>query len=96
MAKDLSKDKYSATSAFMRVLPILNNLNLLTLEENDKIDFANQLIFGELKSCWHNSNNSISKDYITRVMTSLKSKTTLSDIIKDITARIEKGKNYNG
>lgn len=95
MAKDLSKDPNSATSAFMRVLPLLNNLALLTMEETEKVELANNIIFNELKASW-NSGNSVSKDYIARVMTAIKTKTNIDEIIKDITIRIEKGKNYNG
>ncbi len=94
MAKDLSKDPNSATSVFLKVLPILDTLANLSMDENEKIELATNTIYYELKSVWHNG-NSVSKDYILRVMTMIKSKTTLDDIIKDITIRIEKGKNYN-
>ena len=95
MPKDLSKDPNSATSVFIRVLPLLNNLTLLFMEEDEKVELARTIIYNELKAVWSNS-NSVSKDYITRVMTTIKTKTTLDDIVKDITIRIEKGKNYNG
>lgn len=94
MSIDLSRDPNSATSAFVRVSPILNSLKPLAMTEEDKIEIANTLIFNELKANWLNG-NSLSKDYITRVMTTIENKSTLDDIIKDIERRIEKGKNYN-
>lgn len=92
---DLSKVEGSATAAFIKVLPEIENLkNNTDLSESDKIDEAQLIIIQELCKARNNNIGGISQKYIVEVRKNLTRLKRVEDIIKYLNNAINKGKNY--
>lgn len=99
MVKDLSKDEYSATSAFIQVLPAVMDIRNLDLDEDTKKENAMNLVISCLckkRNACPNEVNSISQRYITKVRTIMNNKDDIDGIIKYLRNAINVGKNYDG
>lgn len=100
MTKDLSKDKYSATSTFMRILPRIKDINCMNMSENDKVELACKEIIDALKQTRKEAlsqyKKSIRDDYIDGYKSRLQECLTVNDIIAKLRYSINKGRNYSG
>lgn len=99
--QDLSENKYSATSAFIRVKPSILELQNRDCSEQEKVRLALQLINYELintqRSCpSHNKKSGISTKYIENVRQNVLAQSGLNGVIRYLDNAINKGKNYNG
>lgn len=100
MIKDLSKEHYSATSVFMRLLPTIEEIGTENLSTNEKIHKVDLLVSGELSKAMLTAVNEegksqISRDYIIKVRKTIQRQSSISQVIKYINNAIEAGKHYN-
>lgn len=96
--KDLSLSEYSATSTYIKILPELEQIKSLDIEDKLKIELSIDLIIKELISTMNSCPNirkGISRDYIVNTRINLSKKQSIDHIIKYIKNAIEHGKNYN-
>lgn len=99
---DLSKDKYSATSVFIEVLPTIVSIKDLNIDDETKKENAINIIIQALckrrKDCSSDINtelNGISHKYITKVRTIISNKEDIDGIIKYLNNAIKVGTNYS-
>lgn len=94
--RDLSKDPYSATSVFIKILPQIKSIKQITTNEDERIFRAKDLIIASLKHAQERSPKSISSSYIESYAHRIDSCIDLNDIIDMVSRSINRGKNYSG
>lgn len=97
MIKDLSKNEHSATSAFISILPNLEDIRDSDSEADEKLENARNLIIQTLCK-FRNSDDekkSISQDYIISVRMTIAKHRNVEQILNYINNAINKGKNYS-
>lgn len=92
MIKDLSKQIHSATSTFINILPMIEDLRFESMDEQEKINKAKRIVVENL--CKQREHHGVSQEYIIQVKKTIERQKRLTQVIEYINNAIEKGKNY--
>lgn len=91
---DLSKNQYSATATYIRILPELEKIATKGWNEPTKCIRATDLILASLIESRNLGHRAISQNYIIKVKTTLSKMTKMNAILAYVNRAIQHGKNY--